>query len=425
MLQFPYGIVFALLMILIVPTAAADCRPIEGISGVLQPGLVLVLGELHGTQESPAFVADVACHATTAGLAVVVGVELPTAESGRIDAFLNSMGTPEDRALVISGERWQSDYQDGRTSLAMLDMLDALRHLQAAGKQVRVVPFDVGGAGGGQARDRGMGNTLAALVKSSPSALAVILTGNQHSRITPGRARNVAFEPMTYVMAQQVTDKKLIALDVGYGDGSAWICAPGCGVSQLSGMYGERSWAIEIGDATRSAGHHGRYFVGRITASPPAAGLASAVSLESAADDVTATARAQRSPTPLAPTRMTGKLSRAESRFQGLWQSYDYNTNSQAWKMRFTERSFRAEAGPDEWYEGYVSIRDDTSPAQIDITIEDCLCDLKGQTSAGIYYEEDGEIVISAPSPGWARPNRFIKSNEDMLRLRRIAADED
>ena len=91
--------------------------------------------------------------------------------------------------------------------------------------------------------------------------------------------------------------------------------------------------------------------------------------------------------------------------------------------MRFSRRDFRADGGEDDWYEGYVTIRDDTSPAQIDFTIEDCFCEYKGETSSGIFYEDDGTIVIAAPRPGAPRPTRFNPQLGDMLRLRPITGE--
>jgi hypothetical protein len=74
--------------------------------------------------------------------------------------------------------------------------------------------------------------------------------------------------------------------------------------------------------------------------------------------------------------------------------------------------------GPDEFYAGYVSIRAETSPAQIDFTIEDCDCDYAGSTSRGIYYEDEGSLVLAAPPPGTPRAENFERQ-DDMLRLRR------
>ena len=50
------------------------CPPIEGLEPLLAPGKILLLGELHGTEESPAFALDVACHAANTGLEVIVGL---------------------------------------------------------------------------------------------------------------------------------------------------------------------------------------------------------------------------------------------------------------------------------------------------------------------------------------------------------------
>ena len=59
-----------------IPAASADdgCAPIGGATPLLETGRVVLLGELHGTEQSPAFVASLACHAVAAGLDLVVGL---------------------------------------------------------------------------------------------------------------------------------------------------------------------------------------------------------------------------------------------------------------------------------------------------------------------------------------------------------------
>ena len=51
---------------------------------------------------------------------------------------------------------------------------------------------------------------------------------------------------------------------------------------------------------------------------------------------------------------------------------------------------------------------------------KDCLCQLKGQTSTGIYYWKDDALVISAPRPGARRPTRFNDRSGDMMRLEKM-----
>jgi len=227
-----------LLAVVSIGVVVADepCRPIDGLEPLLKAGNVLLLGELHGTVESPAFVFDVACHAAGKGLPVVVGLELWPGEQERVDAFLESMGTDEDRDALLEGPTWQSSYQDGRNSRAMLDLIDGLRKLRAGELPVRLALFDASGKAGGQQRERDMARNLAA-------------------------------------------------------------------------------------------------------------------------------------------------------------------------------------AGEDDWYSGRVAIRPDEDPAEIDFAIEDCHCSYKGMTSKAIYRWEGESIVVSAPTPGNPRPQRFVESAGQMMRL--------
>src|SRR5687768_14904456 len=50
-------------------------EPIAGADSLLVPGALVMIGELHGTQEIPAFVGDLACLAASRGVAVRLGVE--------------------------------------------------------------------------------------------------------------------------------------------------------------------------------------------------------------------------------------------------------------------------------------------------------------------------------------------------------------
>jgi hypothetical protein len=102
--------------------------------------------------------------------------------------------------------------------------------------------------------------------------------------------------------------------------------------------------------------------------------------------------------------------------WEGVWQLNGYESDKRTGTLRIDDRDFRAD-GIHGWYVGYVSIRSDTSPAQVDFAIEDCECKFKGMTSTGIYYEDDGTIVFAAPTPGEPRPKAFTRLDE-MLRLR-------
>jgi uncharacterized protein (TIGR03067 family) len=408
---------------------AGPCPPIEGLDPLMRPGRILLLGEIHGTEESPAFALDVACHAARAKLPVIIGLELSPAEQERVDTFLDSMGTEADRNALLAGGTWQRSYQDGRNSRAMAELIDGARRLRSEGFNLRVALFDASGSGGGQQRDRRMGANLAAVATAAPEAMLIVLTGNQHSRVTRGTPRNSSYEPMGHVLANGTSHERVVALNVAHGPGSAWICAPDCGTQRLGGRQGELRWTIEIDEATRPAGHQGWYHVGGITASPPAGRPDLAEASESTVVDPASPA-AEPSPTrtrrAVSDQASTGEqdderpLSEAQSKVQGPWQAYDFGANTKTWKIRFDERNFHAAAGTDDWYEGRIVLRPDEDPAQIDFAIDDCRCSYKGMTSNGIYYWDDDSLVIAAPQPGSQRPKKFVERSGQMMRLRKL-----
>jgi len=116
------------------------CREIEGLEPLLAPGAGVLFGEIHGTVESPAFVANAACLALRAGFPVTVALEIPREEQPRVDTFLASAGMVADRAALLDSSFWQDKYQDGRRSQAMLSLLDELRRLRRGGHPIRATP---------------------------------------------------------------------------------------------------------------------------------------------------------------------------------------------------------------------------------------------------------------------------------------------
>ena len=74
-----------------VPLVAVECgMPIIGLAPQVKRGGVMMLGELHGTQEVPRFVAQSACQVAAAGTPVTVGLELPVENQERVATFLRS-----------------------------------------------------------------------------------------------------------------------------------------------------------------------------------------------------------------------------------------------------------------------------------------------------------------------------------------------
>ncbi|MDH3628950.1 MAG: hypothetical protein OES25_14990 [Acidobacteriota bacterium] len=390
-------------------TLADSCPPIENVRSVLSPGTLLLLGELHGTHESPGFAADVLCHATRKKGEVILGVELSGDIQQAIDTFIDSEATEADRAALISGNIWTRSYQDGRNSGAMVDLLASVAALRRDGKKIRVQTFDAT-PGNGSVRDRAMAERLIASIKNNPKAIHVVLTGNAHSRTARGGRQGRDFEPMGYLVKESKVARRTIALDVSHSGGSAWICAPDCGVVQLVGHGDDATGVIEMNDDTRTSGHDGIYRIGSISASAPAVqGNVLFAELDLMLAPV--------SDRPTADDDWPEQDAETLAAFQGFWEAYQYGSVS--WTLDVDGARFRGVLGEDDWYEGTIRVRRDKTPHEMDFQIEDCVCSYKQMSSLSIFREDDKTIVVAAPSPGSPRPLFFNKNDGTMVELRR------
>lgn len=263
--------------LLAVPALAAEmpplsCRAVEGLDSLLRPGQVLLLGEMHGTTQSPGFVADAACRALHLGRSVTVALEIPREEELRFTAFLASDGKPADRDALLAGPFWQDSYQDGRRGEAMLALIDTLRRYRREGRPVHVTLLDKTATASPQERDRAMADALLARIGAARDDVTLVLTGNVHNRTVRGMPWNKDFEPMGALVAKR--HPGVVALDVAYPGGMAWICTGArpedCGAREVGGRGDGKPRVVLRDGGVDENGHHGRYEVEALTASPPA-----------------------------------------------------------------------------------------------------------------------------------------------------------
>src|SRR5437773_9659839 len=182
-------------------------EPVQGLEPLLEPGSVLLLGEIHGTVESPAFASLAVRAALDTSHPVTVALEIPREETVRIAAYLQSEGKSNDRTALLAGAFWIDPFQDGRRSKAMLALIEDLRVLIKRGKRVHVTLLDDPGAiSANRDRDVIMADNLQTAFELSPTDVFIVLTGNAHSRIT-GRS-------MGQLFARGMPALKVTALDV-------------------------------------------------------------------------------------------------------------------------------------------------------------------------------------------------------------------
>lgn len=252
-----------------------SCPPVEGLAPLLEPGAISLFGEMHGTAEAPTLFGDIVCGMLAAGRSVTVGLELPGDEAAALTAYLDSEGSPEDRAALLSRDLWQNPYQDGRTSVAMIGLIESLRQMRHAGKRLEVILFDLATpASSSQERDRAMADRLQAAIEASSSDLFVVLTGNVHSRMSRGTPWDEGYEPMAYLASKSLPARRWISLNLASAGGTAWICTSGeasdCKARPIRGRSQERPRGIELSKELQDQPYHGTYYVGALTASRPA-----------------------------------------------------------------------------------------------------------------------------------------------------------
>lgn len=250
----------------------AACGPeITGADAVIAPGAIVMLGEMHGSREVPAFTGNLACRAAMAGHAVIVGLEIPRVEQAAVDRYLASGGSTGDREALVAGAHWKRPDQDGRSSRAMVDLIERVRALRQSGHKVEVLAFDNGKYDAWNERDAGMAQAILARAKAAPEAFVVTLSGNLHNRTAPGLPWDQKLVPMgVHVKAGH---GRTLSLDVRYEGGTVWMCEQnrGCGAHDLEAKdqpYDGR--AIDTSEAARKPGIDGVFFVGTLSASPPA-----------------------------------------------------------------------------------------------------------------------------------------------------------
>ncbi|HZH17190.1 MAG TPA: hypothetical protein VE057_22745 [Archangium sp.] len=253
-------------------TSTIECgMSILGLSGQTPKGRVMLLGELHGTREVPRFVALSTCQVSSRGTPVTVGLEMPVENQERVRRFIASAGTEHDQALLMESPFWRSPYPDGRGSEAVAQLLEQLRWLRAQGLDVEVFVFDHPELQG-EAREAAMARSVLSQVEAGPERFFLIATGNIHPRTRPGVPWDLGYRPMGYMLARQLPS--LVSLDVAFASGTAWICAVGntieCGERATKGQdHGDRFF-VSLFERPSEAGFHGVFYVGAVSASPPA-----------------------------------------------------------------------------------------------------------------------------------------------------------
>jgi hypothetical protein len=223
----------------------------------------IIFGEWHGNAETPRLVGVVATALVLRG-AMRLALEIDHREQELIDGFLAA----GERAMLLRGPFWREP-QDGRKTVAMVDLIDAVGALRRSGQDIGVIAIDDGGA---DDRDAAMATRLGEAMAREPTAAFVVLVGNVHARRCP----HPDF-PTQQPMAQRLIDAghKVTCLDGRYGRGTSWCIL----VDRDGALYPPGSRAIAhdgplpngiVLAPTDDGAYDGTFTVESPTASPPA-----------------------------------------------------------------------------------------------------------------------------------------------------------
>lgn len=185
---------------------------------------LILLGEMHGTRETPRLVAQVVAHYAAEG-PVLLGLEIPGSGQPPLRRYLDSAGTDADRAALLATPFWnvQGDQHDGRRSHDVIDLIEQVRQLRAQGRDVSLLAYDAepGRRSDGNERDRIMAARVRASFNALPRGRLLVLTGNVHAKLF---RPEYAPPQMPTPMGHWLGDLAPWSVDIQATRGAFWAC---------------------------------------------------------------------------------------------------------------------------------------------------------------------------------------------------------
>lgn len=184
---------------------------------------LLTIGELHGTQEAPRTVIQIAKRLKRMGSVVEIGLEVPVDEQGLVDQFFLT----GDTGLFRRSPFFTTGPKDGRSGRAMVQLLATLRHIG-----VPVFCFE---RRGNTSQERDSLMALEVERRLAPDKVTIVLVGNMHAKkqaLSLGEDRPPFFPMMSFLAKRSAISN--LSLNLWFGGGHAWLCMEeGCKVQQL------------------------------------------------------------------------------------------------------------------------------------------------------------------------------------------------
>lgn len=224
----------------------------------------LIVGEMHGTNETPQLIGDLACNLSSSR-SVTVGLEFNAADTSTLSRYLQSNGGDDARRALLRMSVWSQPFADGRGSQAMFALIERLRRFRSAGGKVQIASFQPDDVGSMDQHyyELAMARNWARIADNAPDDLILLLVGNVH--VTKSLPESYPFAPA----ASHLRASETITLRPEPEGGSAWNCqSDGCGPHALQGGVTKPRGVGRF--ASSYNGYDGSYAVGsRYSAAKP------------------------------------------------------------------------------------------------------------------------------------------------------------
>lgn len=251
-------------------SSQSPCDAPEGTSALLErPERIIVVGETHGTVETPTAFLSIVCEAARQG-PVSVGLELPETDKPLLDFVMAAPDEATATRFLKAGDFGDPRRDDGRHSQAMFDMIIGFWRLKAAGHDIALRPFAARMSvisGRDQAWwELEMAYGMSRPLVDRPQARVLILVGNLH-------ARKTTFDRWPEVglpAAGHLYGPDTLTLNTLQQGGDSWGCRETCGPHTDIQVHDVDARGIRLGRVEDGA-YDGVLAVGPTTASPPAA----------------------------------------------------------------------------------------------------------------------------------------------------------
>lgn len=204
-----------------------DCGAPEGADALLSEtaGRLMLIGEGHGNEQSPAFVRSLVCLSLQNGESVTLALEISHTEQPRLDEFLGSDGSEEAVDALLSGSRfWSGGHRDGRSSHAMLELIQYVRQARENGAEIALLAADYHPEADPDleqtpfVRDLAMARRLEEVAGQADRTL--FLGGNMHTRRGPVEFHGQTLESI----GSYIQGTEFVSVLAMTGAGESWAC---------------------------------------------------------------------------------------------------------------------------------------------------------------------------------------------------------